>query len=93
MHKKHRKFDSQSKTTRLLTGKQASQYLGIRYKTLWEWVKKGIIVQVKIPGAKAKYDLWDLEILIERSKQTDDVSVQRVDEILAEITNQVNEIE
>ena len=89
MHNKHQQIDLESKTTRLLTGKQASQYLGIRYKTLWEWVKKGIIAQVKIPGAKAKYDIWDLKILIERSKQIEDVSVQKVDEMLAEITNQI----
>ncbi len=61
--------DSNSGKPRLLTGKQAADYLGIHPKTLWEWVNKGIIAQVKIQGANPKYDVRDLNRLIEQNKK------------------------
>lgn len=53
---------------RLLTANQAAAHLGITPKTLWEWVNRGIIPQVKFPGAKPKYDIQDLDRIIEEHK-------------------------
>ena len=53
---------------RLLTAKEAAEYLGISTKTLWEWTEKGILPRVEIPGTKSKYDLQDLENLIQENK-------------------------
>lgn len=68
MSSKHQPTEASSNQTRLLTAKQAAQYLGIRPKTFWEWTNKGVIPAVKIPGANPRYDLRDLEALIERYK-------------------------
>jgi len=53
---------------RLLTAKEAAEYLGISTKTLWEWAEKGILPRVEIPGTKPKYYLRDLENLIQQNK-------------------------
>jgi excisionase family DNA binding protein len=53
---------------RLITQKEAAEYLGISTKTLWEWTEKGIVPRVEIPGTKSKYDLNDLENLIQENK-------------------------
>ena len=53
---------------RLLTTKEAAEYLGISPKTLWEWTQRGVIPRVEIPGTKSKYDLNDLEKLIQENK-------------------------
>ena len=53
---------------RLITQKEAAQYLGISPKTLWQWTEKGIIPRVEIPGTKSKYDLNDIENLIKENK-------------------------
>ena len=53
---------------KLLNGRETAAMLGITVKTLWEWVNRGIIPQVKLPGAKPKYDLRDIEIIIEQHK-------------------------
>lgn len=53
---------------RLLTAAEAAVRLGITPKTLWEWVNRGIIPQVKLPGAKPKYDIHDIDRIIEAHK-------------------------
>ena len=53
---------------RLITQKEAAEYLGISPKTLWEWTERGILPKVEIPGTKSKYDLNDLEKLIQENK-------------------------
>ena len=53
---------------RLITQKEAAEYLGITPKTLWDWTEKGIIPRVEIPGRKTKYDLNDVEKLIQDNK-------------------------
>lgn len=68
MSSKHHPSEVSSTQTRLLTAKQAAEYLGIRPKTFWEWTSKGVIPAVKIPGANPRYDLRDLEALIEQHK-------------------------
>jgi excisionase family DNA binding protein len=65
---KPRKFGFRSGLKRLLTAKEAAEYLGISTKTLWEWTEKGILPRVEIPGTKSKYDLQDLENLIQKNK-------------------------
>jgi len=75
---------SSSNETRLLTAKQAAKYLGIRPKTFWEWVNKGVIAQVRIPNAKPKYDIHDLDSLIEENKKYVE-SVHAREEVIAEI--------
>ncbi len=62
------RFSGREKNSRLLTGKEAANYLGIRPKTFWEWVNRGIIPQVKFPGAKPKYDIQDINGIIEQHK-------------------------
>ena len=57
---------------RLLSGVEAARRLGIAPKTLWEWVQKGIIPQVKFPGTKVKYDIKDIDKLIEKYKSFSD---------------------
>ena len=65
---KSRKSGYRSGLKRLLTAKEAAEYLGISTKTLWEWAEKGILPRVEIPGTKPKYDLRDLENLIQENK-------------------------
>lgn len=59
---------------RLLSAKEASEYLGINVKTLWAWISRGLIPQVKLPGAKPKYDIRDIERIIEKHKSYSDIS-------------------
>ena len=56
------------KLKRLLTVKEAAEYLGISPKTLWEWSRTGIIPMVKFDGKRVKYDIRDLDSLIEQNK-------------------------
>ena len=65
---KLRKSGYRSGLKRLLTTKEAAEYLGISPKTLWEWTERGIIPRVEIPGTKSKYDLDDLINLIQENK-------------------------
>ena len=65
---KPRKSGYRSGLRRLLTAKEAAEYLGIHPKTLWEWTDKGILPRVETPGTKPKYDLRDLENLIQQNK-------------------------
>ena len=53
---------------RLITQKEAAEYLGISPKTLWEWTERGVVPRVEIPGTKSKYDLNDLDNLIQDNK-------------------------
>ncbi len=53
---------------RLITQKDAAEYLGISPKTLWEWTERGVVPRVEIPGTKSKYDLNDLDNLIQDNK-------------------------
>ena len=53
---------------RLITQKEAAEYLGISTKTVWDWTERGILPKVEIPGTKTKYDLNDLEKLIQENK-------------------------
>jgi predicted site-specific integrase-resolvase len=55
---------------RLLTRKEAAAYLGIAEKTLWDWVNRGIIPQVKFQKSKPKYDIRDLDRIIEENKSS-----------------------
>lgn len=71
--------------TRLVTAKVAASYLGIRPKTLWEWVNRGVLPQVSIPGSKPKYDLRDLEKLIEKHKHFSGSDHQIVSNLISEL--------
>ncbi len=62
-------------TKRLLTHKEAAEYLGIAAKTLWEWVNRGIIPQVKFPGSNPKYDIVDIEMAIEENKSYSEAAI------------------
>ena len=53
---------------RLLTSKQAAAMLGVSTKTLWEWVNRGVLPQVKIPGTRPKYDIEDIRLVISKYK-------------------------
>jgi len=66
----------QKKTNRkrLLTAKEVSIHLGITPKTLWVWVNRGLIPQVKFPGSKPKYDVQDIEKIIEQHKEYSETS-------------------
>lgn len=58
-----------SNMRRLLSGKEAAEYLGITYKRLWELVQSGVIHQVKlVKNARPKYDIRELDTLIEENK-------------------------
>jgi len=65
---------NKSLSQRLLTAKEVSKYLGINAKTLWAWVNRGLIPQVKFPRAKAKFDIRDIETIIEKHKTYSEVS-------------------
>ncbi len=69
---------------RLITQKEAAEYLGISTKTLWVWTEKGIIPRVEIPGTKSKYDLNDIENLIKENKN---YALQAVAETAKKILN------
>jgi len=68
------KTNHKNLSQRLLTAKEVSKYFGINAKTLWVWVNRGLIPQVKLPGAKPKYDIHDIERIIEKHKSYSDVS-------------------
>lgn len=71
-----------SKTLRrLLTAKEAAIRLGITPKTLWEWVNRGIIPQVIFPGSKPKYDILDIDRIIEQYKSFSQASKVSIDNI------------
>lgn len=53
---------------RLLTVKQAADYLGLKPTTLYDWVARRKINFVKLFGA-LRFDLQDLNMLIESSKR------------------------
>jgi excisionase family DNA binding protein len=53
---------------RLLTAKEAAEYLGIHPKTLWEWSRTGLIPMVKFDSKRVKDDIRDLDDLIEKNK-------------------------
>ena len=65
---KEERLERKRSIRRLLTGNEAASRLGITPKTLWQWVNLGIVPQVKIPGAKPKYDINDIDELIDRNK-------------------------
>ena len=80
---KSRKSRYQSGLKRLLTAKEAAEYLGISTKTLWEWTERGVVPRVEIPGTKSKYDLNDLERLIQDNKKyVTEAATQTVKSIL-----------
>ena len=60
---------------RLLSATQAANYLGVDTKTLWEWVNTGLIPQVKFPGRRPRYDIQDLDKLIEENKKMTDAAM------------------
>jgi len=55
---------------RLLTKSQAAKYLGISIRTLHKWIKRGMVNPIMIPGGHSKYDINDLDRLIQESKTT-----------------------
>ncbi len=55
---------------RLINGKAAASYLGIDVVTLNRWVHEGIIPFVKLGKSNPRYDLRDLDKLIEDGKKT-----------------------
>ena len=65
---KQRKSGYRPGLKRLLTAKEAAQYLGIHTKTLWEWSRTSLIPMVKFPGKRIKYDIRDLDDLIDNNK-------------------------
>ena len=61
---------------RLITQKDAAELLGISPKTLWLWTNGGLIPYIKLPGTRIKYDLFDLEQLIQDNKHTKKIKSQ-----------------
>ena len=56
-------------TKRLLTPKEASNYMGISERKLEYMYSKGIINQTRLPETKKRlYDVFDLDNLIEKIK-------------------------
>jgi excisionase family DNA binding protein len=55
---------------RLITQKEAAAILGISPKTLWLWTNNGLIPYIKLPGTRIKYDISDLEQVIQDHKHT-----------------------
>ena len=53
---------------RLLTVRQAAEYLGLKATTLYDWVARRKIPFVKLNGA-LRFDLQDMERLIESEKR------------------------
>lgn len=54
-------------TTALLTYKDAAKVLGVSERTVWQLVRDGKLVHVKL-GRVVRIDPADLQILIQRSK-------------------------
>lgn len=52
---------------RLLSVKEASEYLGIGRSTLYPWIKEGVIPSIKIKTRRL-LDVLDLDDFIERLK-------------------------
>ena len=55
---------------RLLTVRQAAEYLGLKPSTLYDWVARHKISFVKLNGA-LRFDLRDLERMIENARCAD----------------------
>ncbi len=58
---------------RLLTAKDAAQYLGVPYTTLRDWAHRGMLPIVRPPDCRRWWiDRLDLDRFIERFKETGD---------------------
>ena len=54
---------------KLLSAKEAAEFLGVSERTLWEWTNKGTIKSIRIEGSRlVKYTLDDLNSTIERCR-------------------------
>ena len=57
-------------TKRLLTVKEASEYLGISVRQLEYLYYKGFIAQTRLPETKKRlYDIFELDFFIDKNKQ------------------------
>ena len=58
---------------RLLTAKDAAQYLGVPYTTLRDWAHRGMLPIVRPPDCRRWWiDRLDLDRFVERFKETGD---------------------
>lgn len=60
--------DKKSITPRLLKPSEASEYLAVSERTLWQLTKDNTIPAVRMRRA-VRYDLADLDAFIDRSKE------------------------
>jgi excisionase family DNA binding protein len=58
-----------SSGTRLLTAREASDYLGISLNTLNRIEKRGLILPFRTPGGHRRYDVQMLHDYLEASRQ------------------------
>ena len=65
---KSRKSGNDPGLKRLFTAKETAEYLGISPKTLWVWSRSGLIPMVHFEGTRVKYDIRDIERVIENNK-------------------------
>lgn len=57
---------------RLLSAREAARYLNMSYKNFWQLLNTGKmdLPAIRIPGTRPKYDIRDLEKLIDESRST-----------------------
>jgi len=53
---------------RLLTATEAAEYLGVAESTIRGWASQGRIPKVKIGGTALRFDVKELDLLIESDK-------------------------
>jgi len=53
---------------RLLSAKEAAEYLGLSHRTLWAWAQQGQIPVVRL-GRRVLFDQVDLDEVIEECTQ------------------------
>ena len=55
---------------KLMTPKDAAEYLGVGLTTLWRMATNGNLPFVQIPGRHRRYDKSDLDKIIEQYKRS-----------------------
>jgi excisionase family DNA binding protein len=62
-------FDMKEREGRLLTAKQAAQYLGVSVITLRRMEKMGVLSPYRTPGGHRRYSIEMLEEYLENSRE------------------------
>ena len=53
---------------KILKPEEAALMLGVSYKTLWRWARKGKIKYIKLPSGHLRYYKKDIQKFIEQKK-------------------------